>query len=186
MVGPPIQVLLIEGNPTDALPLRQALARVSCPPFAEEEVRRLNEELEQRVIQRTAQLEASNRDLAPEIAARQRSEEVMRTLNTALEQRVAELNAANQELEAFSYSISHDLRAPLRAIHSYACILLEDYAPQLEAEAQQYVPRVSENALRMGQLVDALLTFARLGHELLRIPPVAPTEFVRQALKEYR
>ncbi len=107
-----------------------------------------------------------------------------------LEQRViertAQLEAANHELEAFSYSVSHDLRAPLRAINGFARILLEEHAPHLQDEAQEYCQLIRDNAQHMGQLIDDLLAFARLSRQPLTRRPVAPADLVRQALSELR
>ncbi len=75
------------------------------------------------------------------------------------------LEAVNRELEAFSYSVSHDLRAPLRAISGFAEAILEDYAPRLDHEGQRYLRLIQENAHKMGQLVDDLLAFSRLGRQ---------------------
>ena len=96
------------------------------------------------------------------------------------------LEAANKELEAFSYSISHDLRAPLRSLDGYSRILLEEHASQLPAEAQRYLRLVSDNAQQMGHLIEDLLAFSRLSRLPLNTRTVAPAEVVRQVLEELR
>ncbi len=83
------------------------------------------------------------------------------------EQARALLEAVNRELEAFSYSVSHDLRAPLRAISGFAQAVVEDYAPRLDDEGKRFLGLIQDNAHRMGQLIDDLLTFSRLGRQQL-------------------
>jgi PAS domain S-box-containing protein len=95
-----------------------------------------------------------------------------------------QLEAANKELEAFSYSVSHDLRAPLRAMDGFSRILLEEYASGLSEEAQRYLHLISTNALRMGHLVDDLLTFSRLSRQALKKQFVSPDSIVHQCLDE--
>jgi light-regulated signal transduction histidine kinase (bacteriophytochrome) len=97
-----------------------------------------------------------------------------------------ELEAANKELESFSYSVSHDLRAPLRAVDGFSRILLEDYAAQLPAEAARYLQLVRNNAQQMGELIEGLLTFSRLGRQPLNKQPVAVADLVRQVVAELR
>src|SRR5207248_267644 len=86
----------------------------------------------------------------------------------SLRQRNAELSVSNGELEAFSYSVSHDLRAPLRHIDGYSKILMEDFGPRLEPEAQRLLGVICEATGQMSQLIDALLRFARLGRGGMR------------------
>jgi signal transduction histidine kinase len=105
-----------------------------------------------------------------------------------LEQRVAarttELAAANKELEAFSYSVSHDLRAPLRAIAGFSRILIEEHLPELPDEARDYLLLVRDNAQHMDNLINDLLAFARLSRQTLNKQLVAPAEMVRQIMAE--
>jgi PAS domain S-box-containing protein len=85
-----------------------------------------------------------------------------------IEQHVQQLEEANRELEAFSYSVSHDLRAPLRAINAYSNILEEDFHALLDEEGKRMLTAIKLNALKMGNLIDDLLEFAKLGNESLR------------------
>jgi light-regulated signal transduction histidine kinase (bacteriophytochrome) len=103
--------------------------------------------------------------ISRDITERKRNEQAIRQLNADLEKRAEQLQAANKELEAFSYSVSHDLRAPLRAIDGYTRILVEDYEPLLDNEGKRICGVISREAQRMGQLIDDLLAFSRLGRK---------------------
>jgi light-regulated signal transduction histidine kinase (bacteriophytochrome) len=107
-----------------------------------------------------------------------------RQAEVALRLRSEELEAANKELEAFSYSVSHDLRRPLRAIDGYSRILMEEHATHLAAPARRYLELVRACTQETGQLVDDLLDFAKLGRQALHKRRTDPIELVRQALDE--
>jgi signal transduction histidine kinase len=99
-------------------------------------------------------------------------------------ERTRQLEAANDELGAFSYSVSHDLRAPLRAINGYTSILLEEFGSGLGDEGLGFLRRVKENGDHMGHLIDDLLAFSRLGRQALRVQPVHTRGIVDRALAQ--
>lgn len=105
-------------------------------------------------------------------------------LEKTVEERTAQLKKANKELEAFSYSVSHDLRSPLRAVDGFSRILLEEHLAELSPDARHYLNLVRSNAVQMGQLIDDLLTFSRTSRQPLAKRSVDPAEVVRQVLEE--
>ncbi len=100
-----------------------------------------------------------------DITERKQAEETIKLMNEELANNLLQIQSINQELESFSYSVSHDLRAPLRAINGYAQILVEDFSGNLDPEAKRYIETISTNAQKMGNLIDDLLTFSRLGRK---------------------
>ena len=118
------------------------------------------------------EVEQINREMAEEIAVRKRAEEA--------------LNATNKELEAFSYSVSHDLRAPLRSIDGFSLALLEDCSEQLDAEGKSHLRRIRAATRRMGLLIDELLKLARISRGEMQWEPVDLSAMAKAVLAELR
>ena len=127
-------------------------------------------------------------DLHAQIRARSKAEEEVRELNTHLgrrvKQRTAELEEMNRELEAFSYSVSHDLRAPLRHLDGFSRILQQTYGPQLPEGAQHYLERIRGAAKHMSELVEDLLQLARVGRQAMRREMQPLRTLVEEARRE--
>jgi signal transduction histidine kinase len=161
---------------------------ITLERIKEADLRHRSESLEARIAERTDELTASrlaimnvmeeevesrrvaetaNDDLTQEITMRKRAEEQIRTLNITLEQRIlertAQLDAANKELEAFSYSVSHDLRAPLRHVQGYVDMLGREAEGRLSEQGRHYMKTIADATLEMGVLIDDLLAFSRMG-----------------------
>jgi light-regulated signal transduction histidine kinase (bacteriophytochrome) len=128
--------------------------------------------------------------VALDVTARTRAEQELRGATEALERRVAErtaeLEAANRDLEAFSYSVSHDLRAPLRAIDGFGQALLQDYRERLDDQGRDYLTRMCNAGRRMAGLIDDLLTLSRAGRAEMRRSPVDLGEIARSVLEGLR
>ena len=133
-----------------------------------------------RYIARERKLRLQTEEVAANLAAArvevERNAEEVRQLNVTLEERVrqrtAELEATNRELEAFSYSVSHDLRAPLRTIDGFSLALAEDYTDAVDATGRDYIQRVRAGVQRMGQLIDSLLQLSRITRAEITREPV--------------
>ncbi len=128
--------------------------------------------------------------LQKQITERRRAEEALRMFSVELEERVRErtsqLETANKELEAFSYSVSHDLRAPLRAVDGFSHALVQDCGDRLTEEGRDHLKRIRAAASRMGQLIDDLLTLSRLSRSALRKQTVDLSALARTILGEFQ
>jgi signal transduction histidine kinase len=149
-----------------------------------------NVELERRVEQRTAVLQETELNLRAEAQARAQSDSEVRNLNDELELRVrdrtSELETANKELEAFSYSVSHDLRAPLRHIAGFSKMLSEECGSALPSEGQRFLQRIQDGVRRMGVLVDDLLNLARIGRLELRMQVTGLDSLVKEVVADLK
>ncbi len=125
----------------------------------------------------SAQLRRANEALQAEIAERRRMEE-------ALQLRTAELSAANQELEAFAYAVSHDLRAPLRAMSGFSRILEDDFAAELQPDARKCIEHIATASRNMGELIDGLLVLSRVTRGELKREPVDLSVIAERIRKE--
>jgi PAS domain S-box-containing protein len=175
---------------TEAVALQQIKASGVCEPFEKEYIRKDGTRIP--VMVGGADISDSYSVMGVtsvmDISERKKMEQEILDLNRSLEIRIEErtraLQEVNKELESFTYSFSHDLRAPLRAVHGYAQILTEDYQSKLDREGVRLLESLKYNARRMGHLVDDLLAFSRIGKVSLSEGRIDVTSLVKSVAHE--
>ena len=145
------------------------LSDLTAQRGAELELQRLYGELEAMVAERTAQYAQANASLKQEIKQRQQAEEEISWLNSDLLRQKSELEAVNRELEVFSFSVSHDLRAPLRHISGFTLMLQQDCSGQLDATGREYLSRIERSCSTLARLIQDLLELARISRSEMRL-----------------
>jgi two-component system, sensor histidine kinase and response regulator len=147
------------------------------------EIKKLNATLERRVRQRTADLEMVNARLMQQITERQQAEREIKLLNEQLEKRVkertADLTVANQELEAFCYSVSHDLRAPLRRVRMFVNLFQEEHGQELNESGEEFLRRIANSVDKMDALIGDLLRLSRVSRTTVTRQDVDLSEVAR-------
>jgi signal transduction histidine kinase len=153
-------------------------------------LRQAHEELEERVAARTAELAVANQNLKQEVMERRHAEDEIRKLNAELEQRVLQRTAAlavsNADLEAFTYSVAHDLQAPLRHVQSYAEMVELDFSSDLPPEAQQYLRRIVSQSKAMASMLEDLLKLSLIGKQDLRLQRTPLVEVVNEVVGDIK
>jgi PAS domain S-box-containing protein len=173
----------VETDP--ARPLMLGIFRdISDRKAAVEAIRQLNTDLERRVQERTAELAARVTEVERLNAELGTSQRLADRAAAGLQEANSNLLVANQELEAFSYSVSHDLRAPLRNITGFIQLLRKRADGQLDAESNRFLGTVVAETARMGLLIDDLLTFSRLGRAEMKLQPVRLAELIEAVKAE--
>jgi PAS domain S-box-containing protein len=178
--------------PIDQLALEQIQSTGTSQPFEKEYIRKDGNRVP--VLICAASIDGNNPDKSVayimDISERKKAEEEIRILNETLEKKVADrtlqLELANKELETFSYSVAHDLRAPLRAIHGYTNILSSEYANNFDNDAKEMMNSVLGNAKKMGQLIDDLLAFSKMGKKKLQVSIIDMNEIADTTLQSLR
>jgi len=145
----------------------------------EEALRKARDELGERVEERTAELARANEVLESEISERKRAEE-------EVEKHALQLEVINKDLESFTYSVSHDLRTPLRAINGFSRVLLESDSDELNVEGKRVLNLIVRNTNTMGQLIDDLLAFCRLGRQEMRLSEVNMEKLANEVYLELK
>ncbi|MEY2427164.1 MAG: hypothetical protein QOJ40_49 [Verrucomicrobiota bacterium] len=192
IVGKPVRQFIDKDSWKSLQPrLRQMRARGKHVPFLEQKMVRLDGEpvdVEMAAAPLMFAGKAAAQVIAHDITGRKRAEEEIRRLNVDLEHRVtertAELESANKELEAFSYSVSHDLRAPLRHIEGFVEILFSNKSCGLDDDSSQYLRTIAASAKQMGRLIDDLLTFSRTARAELRKTKISMGDLVQTVIRD--
>lgn len=182
----PVEISLSPLKTADGLKTISAIRDISDRKQIEQELRKYREYLEELVQERTSKLHSANQQLQHEINERKNAEKKILKLNEELEQRViertAQLETANKELEAFSYSVSHDLRSPLRHMAGFVDLLSKQAAASLDEKAKRYLDIIAESAQHMGHLIDDLLTLSRIGRLEMTKTPVNLKQLVEETI----
>jgi len=181
-----------EYRANDQSAIKQVQQTGFCSPFEKEYIRKDGSRIP--IVIGVALLDASDKeqhvsfvlDLSRQKAAEAEARQLNQTLEQRVQERTVQLEEANQEMQAFSYSVSHDLRAPLRGMQGFAQALLEDYSDQLDDLGQEYAQRIVAAASRMEALIQDLLAYSRLSRVELRLHPVDLTAVLMEVLTQLK